>query len=50
MNDLSTTPHLLEEIKVELEQIDQLPSAEHAEGFEGVHRKLESALSTIEGL
>ena len=50
MSELSTNPHLLEETKAELEEIDQLPSAEHAERFEGVHRTLESVLSTIEGL
>ena len=50
MSDLSSGPTLLEEIKTELDQIDELPTAEHAQRFEGVHRKLESALSTIEGL
>lgn len=50
MSDLSATPSLLDEIKVELDQIDTLPTAEHAQRLEGVHRKLETALSTIEGL
>ena len=50
MSEFSSTPNLLEEIKVELDQIDELPTTEHAQRFEGVHRKLDSALSTIEGL
>lgn len=50
MSDGTNTPNLLDEIKVELEQIDSLPTSEHAQKLEGVHRKLESALSTIEGL
>lgn len=50
MSEGTSTPNLLDEIKVELDQIDVLPTAEHAQRLEGVHRKLESALSTIEGL
>lgn len=50
MSEGTTSPNLLEEIKVELEQIDTLPTAEHAQRFEELHRKLERALSTIEGL
>lgn len=50
MSENTFTPNLLDEIKVELDQIDALPTTEHAQQLEGVHRKLESALSTIEGL
>lgn len=50
MSEDSSTPDLLVEITVELDQIDELPTTEHAQRLEGVHRKLESALSTIEGL
>lgn len=50
MSEGTPTPNLLDEIKVELDQIDALPTSEHAQRLEGVHRKLESALSTIEGL
>ncbi|MFZ2228420.1 MAG: hypothetical protein WA090_08825 [Candidatus Nanopelagicaceae bacterium] len=50
MNDGTSPPYLLDEIKVELEHIDSLPTSEHAQRLEGVHRKLETALSTIEGL
>ncbi len=50
MSEGAVTPNLLDEIKVELNQIDALPTNEHAQRLEEVHRKLESALSTIEGL
>ena len=50
MSEVSPTPNLLEEIKVELDLIDESPTSEHAQRFEGLHRKLDSELSTIEGL
>ena len=40
----------VEQVKDELARIDHLPVNEHAEAFEGVHQKLEKALSTIDGL
>lgn len=50
MSEGTSAPNLLDQIKVELDQIDALPTHEHAQRLEGVHRKLEAALSTIEGL
>ncbi|MFA5919636.1 MAG: hypothetical protein WC800_08895 [Candidatus Nanopelagicaceae bacterium] len=50
MSEGTSSPSLLDDIKVELDQIDALSTNEHAQRLEGVHRKLETALSTIEGL
>ena len=50
MSDLSDSSDILEVVKVQLDEIDSLPISEHAQRLEGVHRKLESALSTIDGL
>jgi type III secretory pathway lipoprotein EscJ len=40
----------VEEFKDELTGIDRSPVNEHAEAFELLHQKLESSLSTIDGL
>lgn len=50
MSDLNESPDLLASIKTQLDEIDALPTADHAQQLEGVHRKLEAALSTIDGL
>lgn len=50
---MTTSPeseNFVEEVKDELARIDRLSVAEHADQFEQVHQKLESALSTIDGL
>lgn len=41
---------ILASVKSELEKVDGLPIGEHAQHLEGVHRTLETALSTIDGL
>lgn len=41
---------LLEKVKLELSQLDELPIGEHAQRLEGIHKTLETALSTIDGL
>ena len=50
MIDANGPSEILESVKAQLNDIDSLPISEHAQGLEGVHRKLESALSTIDGL
>ncbi len=50
MSELNETSDILEGAKAQLDEIDSLPISEHAGRLEGVHRKLESALSTIDGL
>jgi len=50
MNELNEAGEILASVKSELDQIDNLPVGEHAQHLEGVHRKLETALSTIDGL
>lgn len=50
MSELNESADILDSVKSQLDQIDDLPIAEHAQHLESVHRKLESALSTIDGL
>lgn len=50
MSELNGSSDILESTKAQLDEIDSLPISEHAGRLEGVHRKLESALSTIDGL
>jgi hypothetical protein len=50
MNEPVETTEILASVKSELDQIDGLPVGEHAQHLESVHRTLESALSTIDGL
>lgn len=50
MSELHETTDILDSVKSELDQIDDLPVGEHAQHLESVHRTLESALSTIDGL
>ena len=41
---------ILASVKTELDHMDALPVGEHAAHLESVHRTLETALSTIDGL
>jgi len=41
---------LVEEVKIELNDIDNSDLTEHAARFEALHRKLQEALNTIDGL
>lgn len=50
MTESVEATEILLSVKSELAQIDDLSVAEHAQRLESVHRKLESALSTIDGL
>ena len=50
MNEFIESADILTSVKSELDQIDGLPVGEHAAQLEKVHRSLESALSTIDGL
>lgn len=50
MSELSETTDILTSVKSELDQIDDLAVGEHAQHLENVHRTLETALSTIDGL
>lgn len=50
MSEGLESSNLLDEIKVQLDQVDELPIGEHAQRLESVHRTLEVALSTIDGL
>lgn len=50
MSELNESTDILASVKSELDQIDDLPVEEHAQHLESVHRSLESALSTIDGL
>lgn len=42
--------NLVEEVKVELNDIDHTDLTEHAARFEALHSKLQEALNTIDGL
>jgi hypothetical protein len=50
MTTVPESENFVEDVKDELTRIDRLPVTEHADQFEQVHHKLESALSTIDGL
>jgi hypothetical protein len=41
---------LVEEVKIELNDIDNSDLTEHSARFEGLHGKLQEALNTIDGL
>jgi hypothetical protein len=41
---------ILGSVKSDLDRIDELSVGEHAEALESVHRTLEVALSTVDGL
>lgn len=42
--------NLVEEVKIELDDIDHTDLTEHAARFEALHGKLQEALNTIDGL
>jgi hypothetical protein len=58
MSDLSTNSNdgansennLVEEVKIELNDIDNTDLTEHSARFEALHGKLQEALNTIDGL
>jgi len=50
MSEPTDSTDILASVKSELDQIDGLPVGEHAQHLESVHRTLETALSTIDGL
>ena len=54
-NENSSSPinsevNLVEEVKIELNDIDNTDLTEHAARFEALHGKLQEALNTIDGL
>ena len=46
----SSEVNLVEEVKIELNEIDSADLTEHAVRFEALHGKLQEALNTIDGL
>lgn len=50
MSEQVEVTDILASVKSELDKIDALPVGEHAQHLESVHRTLENALSTIDGL
>ncbi|MEI9907285.1 MAG: hypothetical protein WDO06_04635 [Actinomycetota bacterium] len=48
--NVDDTDKFLEDVKVALTEIDELPISEHGDRYERLHRNLESALSSIDGL
>jgi hypothetical protein len=49
-NDANVEWNLVEEVKIELNEIDNSDLTEHAARFEALHGKLQEALKTIDGL
>ena len=47
---VSSEVNLVEEVKVDLNDIDHADLTEHAARFEALHGKLQEALNTIDGL
>jgi hypothetical protein len=55
MNEQNPTDHftdseLVEQVKIELNDIDSSDLTEHSARFEALHGKLQEALSSIDGL
>jgi hypothetical protein len=50
VNNQNDSVITLGSVTSDLDKIDQLPVGEHAEALENVHRALEAALSTVDGL
>lgn len=46
----SSENNLVEEVKIELNDIDSSDLTEHSARFEALHGKLQEALNTIDGL
>jgi hypothetical protein len=49
-SSISSEVNLVEEVKIELNDIDHADLTEHAARFESLHGKLQEALNTIDGL
>ena len=49
-SSISSEVNLVEEVKIELNDIDRADLTEHAARFEALHGKLQEALNTIDGL
>lgn len=47
---ISSEVNLVEEVKIELNDIDHTDLTEHAARFEALHGKLQETLNTIDGL
>ena len=49
-SEVNSEFNLVEEVKIELNDIDHADLTEHAARFEALHGKLQEALNTIDGL
>ena len=49
-SSVTSEVNLVEEVKIELNDIDHAGLTEHAARFESLHGKLQEALNTIDGL
>jgi hypothetical protein len=49
-SSVNSEVNLVEEVKIELNDIDHADLTEHAARFESLHGKLQEALNTIDGL
>ena len=49
-SSVTSEVNLVEEVKIELNDIDHADLTEHAYRFEALHGKLQEALNTIDGL
>ena len=49
-SSVTSEVNLVEEVKIELNDIDHADLTEHAARFEALHGKLQVALNTIDGL
>ena len=49
-SSVSSEVNLVEEVKIELNDIDRADLTEHSARFEALHGKLQEALNTIDGL
>ena len=49
-SEVSAEVNLVEEVKIELNDIDSSDLTDHSARFEALHGKLQEALNTIDGL
>jgi hypothetical protein len=49
-SSVNSEVNLVEEVKIELNDIDHADLTEHSARFEALHGKLQEALNTIDGL
>ena len=49
-SSVTSEVNLVEEVKIELNDIDHADLTEHADRFEALYGKLQEALNTIDGL